>query len=186
MCVLKYSAQLTADEISRKAMIVNTAQSAAEAAQLKKAGKAFFEVPILLAPSPSAKPAVKDTFRLFNIYFVYGDSYPADDTVGWVIDVERAGRYRVVLDYSCHDASAGNRIVAELSAELGGSTGDRLEGTVAGTGGWADYRDWALGEIELPAGRLRLELHGSAPQNGALLDLRTVRLEPIDRSENGS
>lgn len=85
LCVLKETALTTADEIARKAMIVNTARTLAEAAQLKQSGKAFFEVPILRAPNPGAPPVSKDPFRLFNIYFVYGDSEPADPDGGYLL-----------------------------------------------------------------------------------------------------
>jgi hypothetical protein len=62
--------------IYRKAMVVNTVESIKE-------GKKVREAPVLLGPDAKAKPA--STFRLFNIYFIYADSYPPSPMQGFYL-----------------------------------------------------------------------------------------------------
>jgi len=62
--------------IYRKGMIVNTVESVKE-------DKKFRDVPVLLGPDEKARPA--STFRLFNIYFIYADSYPRSLDEGYYL-----------------------------------------------------------------------------------------------------
>lgn len=95
-----------------------------------------------------------------------------DDRAAWEFEVIRPGRYEVWLDWACHDATAGNAYLLSVS-------GRRLGGTVAGTGDWESYRKARVGEVELPAGRHRLEVAPDGPiRGGALIDLRAVELRP--------
>ena len=94
--------------IHRKAMIVNTVESL-------KADPTPHEVPVLLGPDPSAKRA--DSFRLFNIYFIFADSQPtglADGGIASFFPKKGAGPLR---------AKAAGGVVANMS-RAGGE--DRL------------------------------------------------------------
>lgn len=104
-----------------------------------------------------------------NIGYWHGN----EDHVTWALEVTQPGRYRVMVDSSCADGSAGNRLKLEVA-------GVSLEGEVPATGGWDQYQEWELGQIQLETGRPRLVLRPGAPLSGALCDLRTVRLEPIE------
>jgi putative membrane-bound dehydrogenase-like protein len=96
-----------------------------------------------------------------NIGFWHG----ADDHAGWRVELDRAARFDVWLDYSCHADSAGNRFVIEGAAKS-------LAGQVTSTGGWDRYRMQKVGTIELTAGSHRITLRPDGGVRGALMDLR--------------
>ncbi len=92
------------------------------------------------------------------------------DHVVWTVELEKPGRFDVWLDWACDDAVAGNKFVF-----TGGR--DELKGAVTGTGGWDRYRQEKIGDLELPAGMLRLSLRPAGPAiKGALMDLRGIHL----------
>jgi putative heme-binding domain-containing protein len=94
-----------------------------------------------------------------------------DDRAIWTVDVPKAGKYTVFLDYSCPDDSAGNKFA--LITDSG-----RVTGIVAGTGGWQKYKEAKFGEIELAAGKQQLTMRSDGKIRQHLLDLRAVRLVP--------
>ncbi len=105
----------------------------------------------------------------------------ANDRAVWELQVERPGRYAVWLDYACADATAGNLFVLR--------TGETwLAAEVPGTGTWDDYRTTHFGELDLPAGLVRLTLAPAAAPSQYLMDLRAVRLVPVSvtSSDNAS
>jgi putative membrane-bound dehydrogenase-like protein len=102
-----------------------------------------------------------------NVGFWHG----ADDHVVWTIELPRAGRFDVWLDWACADDSAGNAYILEG----GGLT---LRGKVPNTGGWDRYRQQKIGSVTLDAGSHRVILRPGGPPRGALLDLRGVHLVP--------
>jgi putative membrane-bound dehydrogenase-like protein len=95
-----------------------------------------------------------------------------DDHAVWAVEVPRAGKYAVWLDWACDNGSAGNTF--ELRA--GGQT---LTGRVAGTGNWDTYRQARVGEITLDAGQRRVVFRSTGAIRGALIDLRGIRLVPV-------
>ena len=95
-----------------------------------------------------------------------------DDRAVWSLEVPRAARYRVVLDYACQNEAAGNKYVLRVAGKL-------LRGEVAGTGTWDDYRQVEVGTVELPAGAAELELRSDGRLKTALLDLRGIQLVPV-------
>jgi putative membrane-bound dehydrogenase-like protein len=98
--------------------------------------------------------------------------HDVQDHAVWTVQLEKAGRFEVVLDYACDDASGGNRFILE-----GGQPS--LRGQVAGTGGWDKYRQQKIGILSLAAGTQRLVVRPDAGSlKGALLDLRGIYLTP--------
>jgi putative membrane-bound dehydrogenase-like protein len=95
-----------------------------------------------------------------------------NDRAAWTFDVPRAGRYAVWLDWACADGSAGQTLTLTAPSQ-------RLEHKVAGTGTWDDYRSVKAGELSLPPGPNRLEVHHAGRIRGALMDLRSVELRPL-------
>jgi putative membrane-bound dehydrogenase-like protein len=94
-----------------------------------------------------------------------------DDHAAWTFETDRPGRYHIWLNWACADGSHGNAYVVEVGP-------NRVEGTVAGTGSWDDYRTAKVGELSIPAGKHRLELRPSGSIRGALIDLKAIELRP--------
>ncbi len=95
------------------------------------------------------------------------------DRAAWTFDIARPGRYAVWLEWSCDDASAGNTLVLDFGS-------GKAEFKVTGTGHWSTYRAAKVGEVTLTAGPHRLDARSAARVRGALLDLRSVELRPLD------
>jgi putative heme-binding domain-containing protein len=96
-----------------------------------------------------------------------------DDHVVWSVDVPKAGKYAVWLDWACADSSAGKPFV------LAGGASD-VTGKVEGTGDWDHYKQAKVGEIVLPAGAQRLTFKpGRKLSSSAFIDLKSVKLVPV-------
>jgi putative heme-binding domain-containing protein len=116
--------------------------------------------------------------RIYGPSVVFEDLYrnlgfwasPQDRAV-WDIQVPQAGPYRVVLDYACDDATAGNRFMLTVADQT-------LSGRVEGSGGWDNYRRMTAGQITLPAGPARLTFRSDGPIEQYLIDLREIVLDP--------
>ena len=95
----------------------------------------------------------------------------ADDTVVWTLSVPRAGRYSVSWTWACEATAAGNTCVIEAA-------GKSILHKVTATSSWDDYQSSDLGELELPAGEVRLTLKPASRPLPALADVKSVRLMP--------
>ncbi len=93
----------------------------------------------------------------------------ADEEAAWAVDIQQAGRYRVVLTFACADDAAGNDF--EL---LVGSA--RMTARVPGTGTWFDQRTQEFGRLDLTTGIQTVTLRSVGPIRQALFDLRAVHL----------
>jgi putative membrane-bound dehydrogenase-like protein len=112
-----------------------------------------------------------------SVYQNIGCWHDVQDHAVWTVQLEKAGRFEVSLDYACDNASAGNRFILE-----GGQPS--LPGEVAGTGGWDKYRQQKIGILSLGAGTHRMVFRPDGGSlKGALLDLRGVHLIP-DKQRN--
>jgi len=96
-----------------------------------------------------------------------------DDHLVWSLEVPRAGRYEVWLEWAIPERFAGNRFVAETPH------GKALSGTVPSTGSFKTFRAQSFGKIELAAGYERLTLRAEGAIRGELADLRRVKLVPV-------
>jgi putative membrane-bound dehydrogenase-like protein len=94
-----------------------------------------------------------------------------EDHAAWEFELAQGGRFEVILDAACDDASAGNHYVVAVGPS-------RLEGRVESTGSWDQYRETTAGALTLEPGRHRLEIRPDGPVRGALMDLRAIRLRP--------
>jgi hypothetical protein len=95
-----------------------------------------------------------------------------DDHAVWSLELPKAGKYQVSLDYACDDGAAGDSFVVAIA-------GQTLGGRVEGTGTWDIYRSKGIGTIELPAGPADLTMRSVGRIKSALIDLRGIRLVPI-------
>jgi hypothetical protein len=114
-----------------------------------------------------------------------------DDSMTWLLDVQTAGRYEVVIDYTCPDSDAGSLI--DLSAH-----DRRVSGRVAP--GWdpplythqdtlprpraespmKEFRPLKLGEITLQQGPSPLVLRALEIPGKSVMDVRRVTLTLLD------
>ena len=95
-----------------------------------------------------------------------------NDHAAWKVEIEKAGRFDVYLDWACDSGSAGNTWLLEGGKEP-------LSGAVASTGGWDRFRRTKAGTIELAGGLQNLSIRAAGDKiNGALFDLRAVHLIP--------
>jgi hypothetical protein len=102
-------------------------------------------------------------------YSNLGDWTSEDDRAVWSVDVPRAGKYAVWLEWACPDNAAGNSYVLQAGLE-------RLTGSVGSTGSWDRYRQAKVGEISLQTGRQQVVLRGAGKITRALMDLKSIRL----------
>jgi alpha-L-fucosidase len=93
----------------------------------------------------------------------------AEDSASWPIRVEKAGKYRVEMDYSCAAPSAGNAFVLTVG-------GAKLEGDVAATGGWKDFKTIGIGTVNVGAGDSEVKMAPRGAMKHGLMNLRAIRL----------
>jgi hypothetical protein len=96
------------------------------------------------------------------------------DRTEWDVEVKSKGKYDLYVDWSVSDDSAGKPIIVEAGTQ-------RVNWTVGTTGSWFTYRLENIGSLRLSAGSNKVVFKAS-PQSkkGALLDLRTIRLVPVN------
>jgi putative membrane-bound dehydrogenase-like protein len=94
-----------------------------------------------------------------------------DDRAVWTMTVPKASRYEVWLDYACDNSAAGNTFVIESGHE-------KLTGKVAVTGTWDKYRQVQAGTLALEAGERQVTMRSEGRINGAMIDLKSIRLVP--------
>ena len=94
------------------------------------------------------------------------------DQVEWVVDVAKAGRYDVWLEWSVGDTHAGNPFVFEVGDQS-------LTGTIDKSGGWDTFQEVKVGQMQLAAGSQRAVFKSGGQFETALLDLRQLRLVPV-------
>ena len=98
----------------------------------------------------------------------------ATDWLEWSANVLHAGRYVVVLRYSCQAGSEGSSF--QVTAD-----GQRLECRIAEhTGTWYDHQSLKLGELAFArAGRVTLTLKPTSKPGQAVMNLACIRLVPV-------
>lgn len=94
-----------------------------------------------------------------------------DDVVIWTIEVPSPGKYSVKWAFACDATASGNRLLVEA----GGKT---LTHRVDKTRDWDDYQVQVIGELELPAGQVRVRLKPAARPLPALADVKQLVLTP--------
>ena len=97
----------------------------------------------------------------------------ANDSASWDLEVARPGRYRVEVLYACAPGNEGSTFRVQLQG------GGGVDGTVKSTGSWTEFMTVGLGEIDLPAGRRTVTVKATSIPNGACMNLRQIRLNPV-------
>jgi putative heme-binding domain-containing protein len=99
-----------------------------------------------------------------------------EDRAAWDFSAPAAGEYRVSLDFACDASAAGNSLVLSVA-------GQKLSFKVPSTGSWDTYQGKEIGRIKLAKGPAELTVASEGAIHSALIDLRSVRLQPAMRDE---
>lgn len=151
-------------------------------------GVGYPEFPVTMLPARDGEPrgSVKRSSPAPNCsYFVNWDSL--DGRIVWNVDVQTAGRYEVVIDYTCPEADAGSTIELSLGdARLTGKVGPGWDPPLYtnqdtlprphGESQMKEFRPLRLGMVELPKMKGELRLRAIEIPGGSVLDLRRVTL----------
>jgi hypothetical protein len=96
--------------------------------------------------------------------------FTTEDRAEWNVEVERAAKYDVYLEWAVSDHEAGKSVVFEAGNK-------KIKGKVGKTGSWFTYRTQKLGTVHLSAGMQKMVFKSnSKSQKGSMLDLREVKL----------
>lgn len=105
--------------------------------------------------------------------------FTSEDRVEWNVIVDESGKYDVFLEWSVSDKEAGKPFVF-----LAGDK--KLKKKVGKTGSWETFKTKKIGRIRLPAGQQKMVFKPNSKfEEGALLDLREVRLVPVNGKKEG-
>jgi putative membrane-bound dehydrogenase-like protein len=126
-----------------------------------------------LVLSPATAEIYGPTLLLEDKYGNLGYWTSQEDRATWSVEVARAGKYAVWLDWACEEGSAGKAFLLEAGP-------NQLTGNVESTGTWDGYRQAKVGEIVLPAGRQRLTFRSARRIFTPLIDLKAVKLVPVE------
>ncbi len=109
-------------------------------------------------------------------YMPEWDAYGYFNELGraeWDVDVQRAGRYDVILEWSAEGDVVGNPYIFEVK------DGRKITGKVADTGSWEVFKTEKIGEIRLRKGQQRMVFRPDPKlKKGGMLDLRVLKLIP--------
>jgi putative heme-binding domain-containing protein len=94
-----------------------------------------------------------------------------NDRVVWNVNVPKAGRFAVWLNYSATDQEAGGA----WTLEAGDS---KLGGTIQSTGSKDRYQEIEVGTIDLLAGEQQVALHSAGPLKTSLMQFGGLILKP--------
>ncbi len=100
--------------------------------------------------------------------------FTAADRVEWEVEVAKAGEYEVQLEWSVSDEEAGKEFLLQAGDQ-------KLTGTIAKSGSWETFKIANVGRIKLKEGIQKVVFKpNTAFEEGGLLDLRTLKLVPVD------
>lgn len=99
--------------------------------------------------------------------------FGAKDRVEWNVLIKKSGEYDVFLEWSVSDEEAGKPFVLV-------TRDNQLKNKVGKTGSWETFKSMKIGSIRLSKGKQVMTFKSDAAfSEGALLDLREVKLVPV-------
>lgn len=169
-------------------MFGNRERLAGNAVDPRPIGVGYPEFPITMLPARDGEPrgGVKRSSPAPNCsYFVTWTS--VDDRIVWNVDVQTAGRYEVVIDYTCPEGDAGSTIELSLGeAQLSGKVGPGWDPPLYtnqdtlprphGESQMKEFHPLRLGVMELPKMKGELTLRAIEIPGHSVLDLRRLTL----------
>lgn len=95
------------------------------------------------------------------------------DQAEWIVDIDKARKYEVYLEYSVSDGESGKSFVFQSGRK-------KLKGKILETGSWFTYKKKKIGSINLAAGQQKMVFKSNTnSESGAMLDLREITLVPV-------
>lgn len=99
--------------------------------------------------------------------------FTADDRVEWSVEVGKEGKYDVILEWSVSDEEAGKPFLIVAGDQ-------QLGKKVKKTGSWETFKSEKIGRLRLSAGQQKIVFKPNSEfEEGALLDLRAIKLVPV-------
>jgi len=95
------------------------------------------------------------------------------DQVYWDFTVSRGGRFDVEIHQGCGKGQGGSRVALEVA-------GQKLEFTVNDTGHFQNFVPRKVGTVRLPTGEYRFWIKPIMKAGGAIMDVRQIRLLPVE------
>lgn len=96
--------------------------------------------------------------------------FDTKDQAIWKVDIAKAGRYDVYLEWSVADATAGKAYVLQAGNK-------KMKGKVEKTGSWFTYHTKKIGTMRLQQGEETVVLtSGSQTEQGSMFDVRAIKL----------
>jgi lysophospholipase L1-like esterase len=97
----------------------------------------------------------------------------AEDWAEWTFDVPRAGSFEIEVWQGCGKGQGGSDVAVDVG-------GKRFKFVVEDTGHFQNFTPRRLGRVELPEGKHTLAVKPQRKQAAAVMDLRRVRLWPVN------
>lgn len=96
-----------------------------------------------------------------------------DDLAEWEFEVTQPGRYKVTVSHGCGGGNHGSEVELKHADQT-------LKFTTQDTGGFQNWQELSLGEIEIKApGKQRLQIDPVNKVKSAVLDVQKVVLTPV-------
>ena len=97
----------------------------------------------------------------------------AEDWADWTFEIPRAGSFEVEVWQGCGKGHGGSDVAVEVG-------GKRFDFVVEDTGHFQNFTPRRIGRVELPAGKHVLAVKPQRKQAAAVMDIRRVRLLPVN------
>ena len=95
-----------------------------------------------------------------------------DDWVSWDFQVDRPGKFMVIILQGCGKGSGGSEVSFAVGAQ-------ELKTTVQDTGGFQNFVSRTIGSYELSGGKHTLTVIPQTKPGLAVMDLRSITLKPV-------
>jgi len=95
-----------------------------------------------------------------------------DDWVSWDFQIDRPGKFMVIILQGCGKGSGGSEVSFAVGAQ-------ELKTTVQDTGGFQNFVSRTIGSFELSTGKHTLSVTPLSKPGQAVMDLRSVTLKPV-------
>ena len=98
--------------------------------------------------------------------------FNTDDRAEWDLQIDKAGKYDVYIEWSVSDSEAGKSFLFDTGSK-------KIKGKFSKTGSWFTYRMEKVGTVYLKAGLDKMVLKSnSKAEKGPMMDLKEIKLVP--------